>query len=123
MPPASNSLSPQVRQHERAGLDLYINKIIGDEPHLTRVRDISVSGVYLYKLLEPEDTAGGTSVGLELELPGTRDTIWAAGEIVRKENATAGEGVAIKFTRIAAHDRRMIADFVESRLHANQRAA
>jgi hypothetical protein len=113
---------PRVRQHERADLDLYINKIIGDEPHLTRVRDISVSGVYLYKLLEP-DYPDGTRVGLEIKLPGSHEVIWAVGEVVREEDATVTEGVAIKFTRLADHDRQLIADFVDSRLHAEQRAA
>ena len=35
------------RKHRRASLDLYINKIVGDEPHLVRVKDISVGGLYL----------------------------------------------------------------------------
>ena len=81
---------PKVRQFDRVGIDLYINKIIGDEPHLARVRDLSVGGVYLYKLLEPE-MADGTRVGLELMLPGHSEVIWALGEVVREEGAALSD--------------------------------
>ncbi len=105
----------RVRQFERAGLDLYVNKIIGNEPHLARVRDISVGGVYLYKLLEPE-LAPGTMVGLELKLPNSDDVIWAVGEVVREEG-TLADGGAIQFLRIAEHDRQLIRDYVDTQAH------
>ncbi|MBC7793175.1 MAG: PilZ domain-containing protein, partial [Clostridia bacterium] len=70
------------RQHRRADLDVYVNKIVGDEPHMVRVRDISESGMFLYRLLEPETDASGY-VGLEIKLPETEDVIWAVGEVVR----------------------------------------
>ena len=111
----SEQQEPRVRQFERAGLDLYINKIIGDEPHLARVRDISIGGVYLYKLLEPELEAG-TVIGLELKLPSTEEVIWAVGEVVREEDAL-GDGVAIRFIRIAEHDREMIRKYVDAQIH------
>ena len=71
------------RKHERATLDLYINKIVGDEPRLVRTRDISESGMFLYKLLEPE--VESDFVGLEMKLPNSQEVIWAVGKIVREE--------------------------------------
>ena len=104
--------SPRVRRHERTHLDVYVNKIIGDEPHLARVRDISMTGVYLYKLLEPELTTG--QIGLEIKLPHTDDVIWAVGEIVRQDAGHHGEGVAVRFVRIAEHDRELIRRYVDA---------
>jgi len=99
------------RYAERALLDLYVNKIIGDEPHLARVRDISTEGLYLYKLIEP--TSGGEGhVGLEMKLPTSDDVIWAVGEVVRNEAGQATDGVAVRFVRITEHDRKIIADYV-----------
>jgi hypothetical protein len=43
---ANGVLSHQARLHDRADLDLYVNKIIGDEPHLARVKDISAGRLF-----------------------------------------------------------------------------
>ncbi len=104
--------SPQVRRFERADLDLYVNKIIGDEPHLARVRDISAGGVFLYKLLEPEVEA--SQIGLEIMLPNSDDVIWAVGEVVREEEHKSTEGVAVRFVRIAEQDREKIRTYVDT---------
>jgi hypothetical protein len=101
------------RREQRADLDLYINKIVGDEPHLARVRDISADGVYLYKLLEPGEMPSNR-FGIELKLPNADHVIWAVGEIVREDNSELLDGVAVKFVRIAEHDRDIIRDFVSS---------
>jgi hypothetical protein len=108
--------APQVRCFERAHLDLYVNKIIGDEPHLARVRDISMGGLYLYKLLEPEMATG--QFGLEIKLPNCDDVIWAVGEVVREETTPLADGVAVRFVRIAEHDRELIKSYVDSTRHA-----
>ncbi|MBI5510154.1 MAG: PilZ domain-containing protein [Deltaproteobacteria bacterium] len=108
---------PAIRRYERAHLDLYVNKIIGDEPHLARVRDISMGGVYLYKLLEPEVPTG--QIGLEIKLPNSDDVIWAVGEVVRQDDSAWADGVAVRFVRIAEHDRELIKSYVESTSHAD----
>ena len=113
---SSTPVPHQVRRHERAILDLYINKIIGDEPHLARTRDISISGVYIYKLLEP-DLSDGTRIGLELKLPNCDEVIWAVGEVVREEATPSADGVAVRFVRIAETDRELIREFVDARRH------
>ena len=96
------------RRHARAPLDLYINKIVGDEPRLVRTRDISESGLYLFKLLEPE--LEGEFVGLEMKLPNADDVIWAVGQIVREEKPE--DGLAIRFVRMTAGDRKVIAEYI-----------
>ncbi len=109
----------EVRLYDRARLDLYVNKIIGDEPHLARVRDISAGGLFLYKLLEPDLFPAGY-IGLELKLPVSEDVIWAVGEVVREEEFASADGVAVRFVRIAEHDRQIIRTFVDAQRHASQ---
>ena len=101
------------RRHQRADLNVYVNKIIGDEPHLARVRDISTGGVYLYKLLEPFAESNG-QVGLEIQLPTSKEIIWAVGKVVREEECNLAEGCALQFTRIAESDRELIRDYVRT---------
>jgi hypothetical protein len=101
---------PIGRKFERAELDLYVNKIVGDEPHLVRVRDISGGGVYLWKLLEPE--LEGQHVGIEMKLPNSDEIIWAVGQVVREHTEEGVLGQGVRFVRIAESDRRLIEDFV-----------
>ncbi len=103
--------NPQ-RKHERANIDLYINKIVGDEPRLVRTRDISESGVFLYKLLEPEIESD--FVGLEMKLPNCQEIIWAVGKVVREEKRDEASGLALRFVRMAEIDRKTIADYIAS---------
>lgn len=115
---SANAMPHKVRRHDRADLDLYVNKIIGDEPHLARVKDISIGGVFLYKLLEPEMEADGTRIGLELKLPTCDEVIWAVGEVVREGEDALADGVAVRFVRIAETDRERIREYVDARRHS-----
>ena len=105
--------SEQGRKHDRATLDQYVNKIVGDEPRLVRTRDISESGVFLYKLLEPE-VPTSDFVGLEMKLPNSEEVIWAVGQVVRTEKRDETDGLAVRFVRISASDRQIIADYITS---------
>lgn len=103
--------SEQNRKHERATLDQYVNKIVGDEPRLVRTRDISESGVFFYKLLEPE-VPSSDFVGLEMKLPNSEEVIWAVGQVVRAEKRDDNDGLAVRFVRISESDRQIIADYI-----------
>jgi hypothetical protein len=105
--------SSTYRRFERAPLDLYVNKIVGDEPHLMRTRDISAGGVFVYKLLEP-NLLDAEQVGIEMKLPNSEEIIWAVGKVVRQEGSTDSDGLAISFVRIAESDRKIIEDYVQS---------
>ncbi|MFC1610804.1 PilZ domain-containing protein [Myxococcota bacterium] len=100
----------QMRQHDRADLDVYVTKIVDEVLDLARVRDISESGVYLYDLGKP--VAEQSHIGLELQLPDCEDVIWVAGNVVR-EDSDFGGGVAVHFTRMAHAHRELIREFVE----------
>lgn len=101
------------RQHKRLSVDLFMNKFVGDEPFACRTKDLSQTGVFLRRLIEP-DRADGDIVGLEFTLPGSREVIWASGEVVRDEGSNSEEGVAIKFVSMADRHRRMLNDFIDN---------
>ncbi|WP_373048498.1 PilZ domain-containing protein [Vulgatibacter sp.] len=102
------------RKSQRAPCDIYLNKIVDEARHLARARDISPDGIWISKVLEP--AAGQQQVGLEFQLPGSSEVIWAAGEVVRDETREAAtgpvEGTAVKFTAMADRYRRMIEVYV-----------
>tara|TARA_B100000676_G_scaffold291187_1_gene325481 strand:+ start:304 stop:642 length:339 start_codon:yes stop_codon:yes gene_type:complete len=101
------------RRHKRADVQAYVNKIIGDEPHLSMMRNISAGGLYLEKLLEPE-LMEANHVGLEFQLPGSSRVIWAVGSILRDENPeNVADGTAIQFLRLSAQDKEYIRQYVE----------
>lgn len=89
------------RRAHRVPLKIWLNKILGDDLFMCSTSDISREGIYLNKLIEPQYL--GRRVGLEFQLPGTRDVIWAVGEIVR-EVQRGVEGSGIRFTHMAGCD-------------------
>jgi hypothetical protein len=102
------------RQAKRLPVDLFVNKFIGDEPFACRTKDLSVEGVYLHKLIEPERIADDDLVGVEFALPGTDEVIWAAGRVVREQQQTGKEGVAIRFVSMADRHRKLLVDFIDN---------
>jgi len=99
------------RRTARAPLDVYLNKIIDEVRHLGRARDISSEGIWVSKILDPRHE--NRTIGIELQLPGIPEVINATGEIVREESREGGvQGMAIRFTRIAHHHRRLIDMYV-----------
>ncbi len=109
----------QYRRHPRVDADIYVNKIIDDHPYLVRARDISVSGMYVYRLIEPDLTSPPAEFGFELRLPGSDDTIWAVGRIVREVGHDDTDGCAIEFLRLGKRDRQLIRAYVSEQLTQN----
>ena len=70
------------RRTGRAQIDILLNKYVGGVPYTARARDISPGGVRLARLLEPEHA--GKRVGLQFQLPGSNEVIYAEGEVVRE---------------------------------------
>lgn len=99
------------RTHRRVPLDVYLNKFIQGVPFMARAQDISPEGIYLTQLIEPD--AADARIGVQFQLPGTSEVIYAEGEVVRdgKRNEVAGNG--IRFTLITDYHRRLIERYVE----------
>jgi len=102
------------RKARRAPLDIYLNKYLGGVPYMSRAEDISQEGLSLARLLEPRHEA--KRVGLQFQLPGSEEIIYAEGEVVREwaEAATAQrERSGVRFTLLTERHRRMIDAYVD----------
>jgi hypothetical protein len=101
------------RKNARVPLDIYLNKYMGGVPYMARAADISQEGVSLARLLEPEkDTR---RVGLQFQLPGSDEVIYAEGEVVREwveAGASQDERSGVRFTLLTQRHRRLIDDYV-----------
>ena len=98
------------RKTRRVPLDVYLNKFIRGVPFMVRARDISPEGIFLTQLIEP--TAGEARVGIQFQLPGTSEVIYAEGEIVRDVEHSRGGGHGIRFTLLTGYHRRLIERYV-----------
>jgi hypothetical protein len=105
------------RQQGRAPLDVYLNKVVGNSVYMCRARDISEQGIYLSRLLEPEDD--GVTVHLEFALPGHDEIVWACGKVVREGLHRSCIGSGIRFTVLPSRFREMIAEYVEQHEQLN----
>ncbi len=98
------------RKHNRVPLDIYLNKYVAGVPYMARTADISREGVALANLIEPDQS--GKRVGLQFQLPGSEEVIYAEGEIVREWLSTGNEGSGVKFTLLTERHRRLIEQYV-----------
>jgi hypothetical protein len=99
------------RKNNRVPLDIYLNKYVAGVPHMARSADISREGVALARLIEP--AMNGKRVGLQFQLPGSEEVIYAEGEVVREWAKLGGkEGSGVKFTLITERHRRLIDQYV-----------
>lgn len=100
------------RKNDRVSLDIYLNKYVAGVPYMTRASDISREGVGLAHLIEPQ--MAGKRVGLQFQLPGSEEVIYAEGEVVREwlDMDRSEEGSGVKFTLLTERHRRLIDQFV-----------
>ncbi len=104
------------RKAQRAPIDIYLNKYMGGVPYMTRASDISEEGLSLSQLIEPQHDA--RRVGLQFQLPGSEEVIYAEGEVVREWaelDAAHRERSGVRFTLLTDRHRRMIDDYVHQK--------
>jgi c-di-GMP-binding flagellar brake protein YcgR len=99
------------RKQNRDALDVFMNKYVAGVPYMTRASDISREGVGLAHLIEPDQH--GKRVGLQFQLPGSEEVIYAEGEVVREwaDLDHREEGSGIRFTLLTERHRRLIDQF------------
>ena len=105
----------------RVELELFLTQFIRDRPFRVLTSNLSETGVYLHRVtLEPDPPAlpAGTVVGLELELPGTSEVIWARGEVRRERHARSLCGSGVRFADMPRVHARMVRDFCHERRRA-----
>lgn len=98
------------RKRNRAPLDVYLNKYVGGVPYMARAADISADGVSLAHLIEPQHHK--KRVGLQFQLPGTEEVIYAEGEVVREWLGEDVEGSGVRFTLLTERHKRLIDSYV-----------
>jgi hypothetical protein len=100
------------RKQSRVAVDIYLNKYVAGVPYMTRASDISREGVGLAHLIEPN--SAGSRVGLQFQLPGSEEVIYAEGEVVREwaDLDHNEEGSGVRFTLLTERHRKLIEQFV-----------
>lgn len=99
------------RRARRAPLDIYLNKYIQGVPYMAKAADISPDGVSLAHLIEPSHH--GKRVGLQFQLPGSDEVIYAEGEVVREWAADTHTRSGVRFTLMTERHRKLVDAYVE----------
>jgi c-di-GMP-binding flagellar brake protein YcgR len=94
----------------RVPLEMHISTYASDRGKRALTFDISESGIYLQTLVQ-DPHIPYMPIGLEFELPGIPETIWALGEARRDRLDDYFYGLGVRFTRMASLHERMLADF------------
>lgn len=105
----------------RVDLEVFFTQFVRDRPFRVLSSNLSETGVYVHRVvLAPDAQAlpAGTVVGLELELPGTGETIWARGEVCRERRARSVCGSGVRFADMPRAYARMVRDFCHERRRA-----
>lgn len=106
----------------RVPLEMFLNQYVRDRLVRGLTCNISDTGMYLQTAAPLRNRSPGTQVvGLEFELPGTGEVIWARGEICHAERDGYAVGTGIRFTAMPRIHARLLRDFcIESRhIHLN----
>ena len=97
----------------RIPFESMVTSYVNDRPIRALSSNLSDSGLNMssISMLAPPP---GLVVGLELDLPGTSESIWASGQICYREKFKGGElasGLGVKFLAMARSQARLIRDF------------
>jgi c-di-GMP-binding flagellar brake protein YcgR len=102
------------RQAPRLRLALSMNEYVKDEPCPALARDVSEGGLALQKRVV-EAGRPVELVTLEIELPGTNETIWAAAEPRFDARQRTLQVSGLRFVSMARKHERLIRDYVRER--------
>lgn len=94
----------------RVPLEMFLNEYVQDRAHRALTVNISETGIYLNKVIAPLERTTKV-VGLEFELPGTGETIWARGEIAYDSLDDYFHGQGVRFTGMPKLHARMLRDY------------
>lgn len=103
----------------RVPLEIFLNQYIMDQPFRALTANVSDTGFHLQLVNRPDRTPTSRRsrvVGLEFELPGTNEIVWARGLICYAKTDDLVHSIGVKFTAMPRIHARMIRDFcVETR--------
>jgi hypothetical protein len=101
----------------RIPFEAMVTSYVRERPVRGLASNLSDSGINVSALsmLAPPP---GLVVGLELELPGTSESIWASGRICYRKDDRLASGLGVRFLAMARSQARLIRDFcIEMRRH------
>jgi hypothetical protein len=110
------------RRSSRHPVGFYVDQFVNDEPQRCFTTDLSAIGMYMERLVEPTNRASKI-VQLEIKLPTTDDSIWAAGEVVYNRIDSLFHGTAVRFTGMARTHQRWIREWLRESQRAERFAA
>jgi hypothetical protein len=102
------------RLAQRLRMRVFLNEYVGDDPCQAIVRDVSETGLSLVKLpgkkVQPVEV-----VTLEVELPGTNETIWASAQPRFDALSPDYQISGLRFVSMARKHERLIRDYLRER--------
>jgi hypothetical protein len=107
-PSSDRRLDPRVRT------EMFLNQYVKEQPYRALATNVSPHGLFLQKLAMPM-TRHASSVGLEFELPGTGELIWARAECRFDWVASDFHLTGLRFLAMAQKHERLIRDYVREK--------
>lgn len=105
----------------RVSVDMFFNQYIHDQPVRTLAVNVSEHGLAAQRLVE-RVTPHARVVGIEFELPGTGEIIWAKAETQFEAIDRDFHRAGIRFVAMARRHERLVREFVwDRRLRARAR--
>ena len=94
----------------RVPFESMVTSYVHDRPIRGLATNLSDTGLNMsaISMLAPPP---GLVVGLEIDLPGEHDSIWAAGRICYRKDDSLASGLGVRFLAMATSQARMIRDF------------
>ena len=102
------------RNDTRVRTEMFLNQYVREQPYRALATNVSPTGLFVQKLALSK-TRHAPSVGLEFELPGTGEIIWARAECRFDSVASDFHLTGLRFTAMAQKHERLIRDFVRER--------
>ena len=99
------------RSQFRVPLRVFVTQARGQYLKRVRAVNLSASGIFLQRVADSFDDVGA-HIGLEFQLPGQDEAIWAFGEVMYCGEDEFFQSVGIRFTGLPERYRRMIKDYV-----------
>ena len=94
----------------RIPLQIFLNEYVADRAFRSMSVNLSPTGILINRLTTPM-VHQSPILGLEFQLPGTSDTIWAKGEMRYNAFGEHFSGMGIAFTGIAQGHQRLIQEY------------
>ena len=95
----------------RVPLEMFLNEYVADRPHRCLSVNVSETGLYVHKLIQPLKRATRV-VGVEFELPGTNEIIWARGDVCYDQLDDYFHGTGIRIAAIPQKHARLMHDYI-----------